>query len=281
MTERLLISTDLDRTLIPNGPQPESDKARQRFARLAERTEVSLVYISGRDHKLVDRAVRNFCLPMPDYVISDVGSSMYEVSADGYWHPVEQWQEEIATDWQGHSPARLMQSLQGLASLRLQEPAKQNRFKISYYIPLHTDCDELKKAIHERFAEDDVRCNLICSIDEPSSIGLLDILPQRAGKLHALRALMERLGFDNSNTVFCGDSGNDMEVLTSDIDAVLVANAMPEVRAAALEKVRQNGLEKQLYLARGGFMNMNGNYSAGMLEGIVHYHPPVMGWLED
>ncbi|NNE62529.1 MAG: haloacid dehalogenase, partial [Gammaproteobacteria bacterium] len=78
MTERLLISTDLDRTLIPNGPQPESSMARQRFARLAERPEVSLVYISGRDQKLVNRAVRNFCLPVPDYVISDVGSSMYE-----------------------------------------------------------------------------------------------------------------------------------------------------------------------------------------------------------
>ena len=24
---------------------------------------------------------------------------------------------------------------------------------------------------------------------------------------------------------------------------------------------------------------MNGNYSAGMLEGIAHYHPDIMGWL--
>ncbi|NNE63958.1 MAG: HAD-IIB family hydrolase [Gammaproteobacteria bacterium] len=171
--------------------------------------------------------------------------------------------------------------MKGLAMLRLQEPAKQNRFKISYYVPMHADFDELKQAIHERLAGDDVRCNLICSVDEPSSIGLLDILPQRAGKLHALRALMERLGFNNSNTVFCGDSGNDMEVLTSDIDAVLVANAMPEVRAAALETVRQNELQERLYLARGEFMNMNGNYSAGMLEGIVHYHPRVMCWIQD
>lgn len=28
MTESLLICTDLDRTLIPNGPQPESSEAR-------------------------------------------------------------------------------------------------------------------------------------------------------------------------------------------------------------------------------------------------------------
>lgn len=281
MTERLLISTDLDRTLIPNGPQPESSPARQLFAHLAGRAEVSLVYISGRDHKLINKAIRNFCLPVPDYVIGDVGSSMYEISTDGHWDPVKKWQEEIAADWQGHLPETLIQSLSGLQPLRLQEPAKQNRFKISYYVPIQTDFDELKKAIHERLAEYDLRCNLVCSVDEPSAIGLLDILPQHAGKLNALRALMQRLGFDNTNTVFCGDSGNDMEVLTSDIDAVLVANAMPEVRAAASERVHQNGLEKQLYVARGDFMQMNGNYSAGMLEGIAHYHPPVIRWLQD
>ena len=31
MPERLLLCTDLDRTLIPNGPQPESPRARAAF----------------------------------------------------------------------------------------------------------------------------------------------------------------------------------------------------------------------------------------------------------
>ena len=35
MPERLLLCTDLDRTLIPNGPQPESPGARAHFATLA------------------------------------------------------------------------------------------------------------------------------------------------------------------------------------------------------------------------------------------------------
>lgn len=51
---RLLICTDLDRTLIPNGPQPESPKARALFRRLVSREEVTLAYVSGR-HRAGDR----------------------------------------------------------------------------------------------------------------------------------------------------------------------------------------------------------------------------------
>ena len=34
-----------------------------------------------------------------------------------------------------------------------------------------------------------------------------------------------------------------------------------------------------LYIARGGLMDMNGNYTAGVLEGVVHYQPEIRDWL--
>jgi len=74
---QLLLCTDLDRTVLPNGPQPESDTARSRFAALAARPEVTLVYVTGRDQQLVRKAITNYCLPRPDYVISDVGTIIY------------------------------------------------------------------------------------------------------------------------------------------------------------------------------------------------------------
>ena len=45
---RLLLCTDLDRTLIPNGTQPESPRARELFKRLVSHEEVTLVYVTGR-----------------------------------------------------------------------------------------------------------------------------------------------------------------------------------------------------------------------------------------
>ncbi|MGD9356547.1 MAG: HAD family hydrolase, partial [Chromatiales bacterium] len=69
MTDKLLVCTDLDRTLIPNGPQSESPGAREHFAHLAGRPEVTLAYVSGRHRALVEKAMTNYCLPTPDFVI--------------------------------------------------------------------------------------------------------------------------------------------------------------------------------------------------------------------
>jgi hypothetical protein len=34
------------------------------------------------------------------------------------------------------------------------------------------------------------------------------------------------------------------------------------------------------YLAQGRFLGMNGNYSAGIVEGVAHYHPDIRVWME-
>ena len=90
---------------------------------------------------------------------------------------------------------------------------------------------------------------------------------------------MQLHGFDCTNTVFCGDSGNDIEVLISPIPSVLVANSQLQVRELAVKLAEQGGHAGQLYIARGGFHGMNGNYSAGILEGIAHYHPHTQSWM--
>ena len=92
---------------------------------------------------------------------------------------------------------------------------------------------------------------------------------------------MREQGFDLLHTVFCGDSGNDMEVLISPIPSVLVANSRAEVKRLARELATEAKTEEYLYVAEGGVLGMNGNYSAGMLEGIAHYHPHITDWLSE
>jgi HAD superfamily hydrolase (TIGR01484 family) len=279
MTDKLLVCTDLDRTLIPNGPQSESPGAREHFAHLAGRPEVTLAYVSGRHRALVEKAITNYCLPIPDFVIGDVGTTIYHVGPEQQWIRQEAWEEEIAVDWAGKSHADIKLLLNGVKDLRLQERSKQNRYKLSYYVPLQSNRERLSSIINQRFEEKGIRASLIWSIDEPVGIGLLDILPARASKYHAIHALMRMHGFSYENTVFCGDSGNDLEVLASPIPAVLVANAQPVVREFALQRAETLGCERQLYIAKGRFMRMNGNYSAGMLEGIAYYHPQTLEWM--
>jgi len=279
MPERLLVCTDLDRTLLPNGPQSESPDAREKFARLVSNPLITLAYVSGRHRALVEQAIFNYRLPVPDFVVGDVGTTIYRVGEDQAWTRLTTWEQEFASDWGGRTHAELKALLHDLHALRLQEVSKQNDYKLSYYVPIQSDRNALSAVIRHRFAESGIRASLIWSTDEPMGIGLLDILPERASKLHAVEALMRVNGFDYSNTVFCGDSGNDIEVLASAIPAVLVANGHADVKELARRLADEKGFGAQLYIALGGFMGMNGNYSAGILEGIAHYHPEIGGWI--
>lgn len=278
--ERLLICTDLDRTLIPNGPQPESPEARERFALLAEHPYVSLAYVSGRHRALVEQAIADYRLPLPDYVIGDVGTTIYCVGPEHLWQHEQAWDDAIAVDWGAQDHAGLSSMLSDLTLLQLQEESKQNRFKLSYYLPLMADIAGLGSVIGRRLNESGVRARLIWSVDEAAATGLLDILPERASKFHAIQALIDNHGFGLEQTVFCGDSGNDLEVLVSAIPSVLVANSSEEVQSQAIRQASDNGHADRLYVALGGFMGMNGNYAGGMLEGIVHYHPEAAAWLQ-
>jgi len=279
MTERLLICTDLDRTLIPNGPQSESPHAREHFALLAARPEVTLAYVSGRHRALVQQAIRNYLLPMPDFVVGDVGTTIYHVEPEQEWQRQIEWEKEIALDWSGRTHEDLKTLLHGISELRLQERSKQNDYKLSYYVPTFCKQAQLEEKIQRCLESADIKASLIWSVDEPLGVGLLDVLPARASKYHAIEAMMRMHGFDYGNTVFCGDSGNDIEVLASPIPSVLVANNQLEVRELALSLSSKKGHGEQLYIAKGNFMGMNGNYSGGMLEGIAHYHPHTIEWM--
>jgi sucrose-6F-phosphate phosphohydrolase len=272
MPIRLLLCTDLDRTLLPNGPQAESAGARDRFRQLVTQPGVTLVYVTGRDRKLVEDAIDEYRLPQPDYVIADVGSTIYEIHQHD-WRYWDQWQREISPDWAGKSHDEMHALFSRSLLLKLQEDSKQNTFKLSYYVPPEADHEALMSEMHSILVNNQIRANLIWSIDELTDTGLLDVLPASANKRHAIEFLMQQLGFDLSNTVFAGDSGNDLAVLTSPIRSVLVANASADVRDDAKQMALNLGQADALYFAHGSFLGMNGNYSAGILEGVAHYLP--------
>jgi HAD superfamily hydrolase (TIGR01484 family) len=277
---RLFLCTDLDRTALPNGPQPESPRARSLFARLASREGVTLTYVTGRHRKLVERAIANYGLPQPAFAITDVGTKIH-AREDGVWHLWPDWEDEIDRDWAGYDHAGISQLFRDLKPLRLQELAKQSLHKLSYYLPVQAHSPALHEEMQGRLRERGIRASLVWSVDEPAGVGLLDVLPERATKLHAVEFLRECIGVSLDRTLFAGDSGNDLQVMASAVPSVLVANAADHVKASALEQARAAGNDHTLYIARGGYLGMNGNYSAGILEGVVHFMPELAEWIEN
>ena len=278
--QKILICSDLDRTIIPNGYQKESAHARPVFRRLAEHPNIYLAYVSGRDRKLIVDAIEEFYLPLPDYAIGDVGTTLYRVTNDD-WQLSEDWSDEIGKDWRGLSWEELAEFFEDMDNIRLQEPEKQNRYKLSFYTEQNIDHRRLINDVRLVLTQKRVRANIIWSIDETGTTGLLDILPARANKLHAIQFLMQQEQFSEDRTVFAGDSGNDLDVLTSGLQAILVKNAMEEVRQEAVESLSAQHMINRLYFPEGNYWGLNGNYAAGVIEGLAHFIPETGGLIAE
>ncbi len=273
MTEhRLLLCTDMDRTVIPNGEQPEHPQARKRFSDFCKQPEVTLAYVTGRHQELVKQAIADYNLPEPAFAITDVGSKIYQIVEDD-WLELDSWEKHIDTDWNGNNHQQIQQLLSDVPHLSLQETSKQNTHKLSYYLPLQIDQNTVIEQMERCLKAENIAASLIWSIDEPNDIGLLDVLPRNATKLHAIEFLQQHLDYRHNEVIFAGDSGNDLPVLGSSIASVLVANASDDIKQSAQQLAEKNGYADALFLATATGLNMNGNYSAGVLEGVWHFAP--------
>mgnify|MGYP005750689983 CR=1 FL=1 len=273
---RLLLCTDMDRTVIPNGHQPEATDARLCFRQFCEHPEVTLVYVTGRHLALMEDAVEQYQLPTPDYAITDVGTRIYQRHAQD-WCNLADWQNEIDLAWNSVQPRQIIRQLVNIRGLTLQPEEKQNPHKISFY----ADTEQLTEAdcltqVKDALQPLEIQANLIWSVDETTDTGLLDILPPLANKHHAIEFLQQHLGFVPQEVVFAGDSGNDLPVIISPIQAVLVANATEQVKHQAWQLVQQHHTESAFYQATNQ-QACEGNYAAGVLQGVWHFRPELKG----
>jgi hypothetical protein len=224
---------------------------------------------------LIEQAIQEYDLPVPDYVVGDVGTTIYQVDQMD-WELWTDWQQQLSRHWCLPIVDQLKSYMSGMPEFTLQEGERQNQFKVSYYVPLNADAVRLNDCLESQMARLGMRANLIWSVNAMEGVRLLDVLPSNANKLHAIRYIMQCKEVERLDTVFAGDSGNDKEVMCSEIQSVLVANAEPEMKQWALE----NG-DDTLYIAKGGEWGLNGNYRSGILEGACYFWPNIRKWMQE
>lgn len=278
-SDTIVLCTDLDRTLIPNGLQPESPSARQVFTQLVQRPEIVLVYVTGRDQSLVRDSINEYQLPQPNYVVSDVGTNIYRVK-DSQWELIADWHRKISPDWRGYHWRQLADMVGKIAGVELQQERKQNEFKLSYQSSPAKKLLDVLPLLDSKLRTLDINFACIHSVDETLDQGLIDILPGSAGKRAAIDFLADYLGVTQQALFFSGDSGNDFDVLISPYCSTLVANATDEVKSSAIDQCKAMGVSESLYISQGLSTELNGNYAAGIVEGFLHFFPQAKMWLD-
>jgi sucrose-phosphate synthase len=233
------IITDIDNTLI--GDDNTHLESLLQLIK-ANGNKIGFGVATGRTRKSARDILKQYGIPIPDVIISSVGSAIFYGSDTT---PGKGWAAHIAYKWQREKIEALLQQF---SFLTLQEEENQQRFKISYYMA--PDKDRLAM-IHNCLLSNNCRYTLIYSHNK-----FLDILPFRASKGKAIRYLSYKWEIPLANFLVCGDSGNDEEMLRGEPRAVVVGNFSPEL--ASLKGSRN------VYFAKN-------SCSGGIIEGIKHY----------
>lgn len=263
MSARIL-GTDLDRTLLPNGTATPEPGALARFREWAAgRGRTELVYVTGRHRSLGRYAADDYELPEPDWWICNVGTEIYSRDAPDPFPP---WVDALSGAFE---PDRIREWAQGhLEGGRLQEPEKQSRLKVSFYVAPSRATPASQDRLQKALTDEGLEARVIASQDETEGVGLVDFLAPGAGKARALAFLREHCRVPAERTVFAGDSGNDADALLSGVCGIVVGNAAAEVREE-LRRALADHPEARIYFA-------SRPYTAGILEGLAHY-----GWLSE
>lgn len=218
-----VLATDLDGTLIPlEGNERNLTDLQHLKRQLAER-EVMLAFVTGRHLEIVEEAIDQYGLPLPDWIICDVGTSIYRREPGG-WAGESAYGEHLASISNLLPIDELRSLLAEVAGLRLQEPAKQGIFKLSYYADHHA-LEDVASRISALLEEQDAPWSLISSIDPFTREGLIDLLPRGVSKAYALEWWRRRCRLAAEEVIFAGDSGNDWAALVAGYRVIVVSNA--------------------------------------------------------
>lgn len=265
----IIFATDLDRTLLPNGPAEDDGNLPTLFEKLSYVPHI-LVYVTGRNLTLFEEAQKEFDIPTPDYLISDVGTRIYRKEGNTLV-PDNRWIDYVSSREKAWSRERIVSAMGRVEHLTLQELSVQNRFKISYYVPPAVDKEAVLEDIRDALRRIHVIAKIVWSVDPlKGNTGLIDVLPNTATKETALEFIRTQKGLIEADVVYCGDSGNDILPLTRCYRSILVNNAREEVKNRVEHAVAASTCPNTLYIARGGH-EWNGNYASGILEGLHHF----------
>ncbi len=239
---KAFIISDLDGTLV-DGKKCDGLPELKKW--LDERKDAVVFGLaSGRNKEITRQAMEEYDLPTPDILICSAGSEIYYtdkfIADNGY-------ESHIDYQWKRNE---LQNALSKFPGIRLQEPAAQWRYKLSYYVNNNFSEDDMAN-LHKFLDDRKLRARVLLTENR-----YLDFLPFRASKGSAVRYLSYKWKLPLQHIITAGNSGNDIDMLKGKTKGIVVANYSPE-----LEELRKN---KSIYFAKQVLCK-------GVMEGIQHH----------
>lgn len=262
--EKVLVVTDLDGTLVGD------DKAQEEFfdtwqRQLAMR-ESLLVFNTGRSLDSVKALMREKNLLTPTAVIGSVGTEVWWSDGEGGFKMDEVWSNGLQSSgrWDRNIVCSLAHTFVERGWAHFRPDDEQNGFKVVFGVRSERVAemiDELGRGVES------AGCRAKFIYSGHGDWNYLDVVCEGAGKLEATIYVRSKLGFKPPQTVCCGDSGNDILMLSGEERAIVVGNAQDGlVKWVASREDKDEG--NRLITAKD-------THARGILEGLR-----VMGFLK-
>lgn len=246
MTKFLLV-TDLDNTLV--GDDKALDALNQQLSHHRQTSGTKIIYSTGRSLTLYRELTTQHTMLEPDILIAGVGTEIYFSGSDA---PEQAWSEKLSVGWNREV---IVAVTAHFADLVPQPETEQCPFKVSFFLTDDAAIEVLPQ-LSALLKQNSLDTQLVYSSGKD-----LDILPSRANKGAAMTFVRQNLGVEPSQTVVCGDSGNDIALFSAGEErGIIVGNAQPEL----LQWHRDHPSENH-YLAQS-------HCAGGILEGLQYFN---------
>ena len=184
--------------------------------------------------------------PRPQVMITSVGSEIYHLDPNGTTYSLDgDWAAIVSKGWRREAARHALADLPGLHP---QAPLEQRGHKLSYF---SDGSRAIVGRVRARLEAAGLRASVI-----HSHARYLDVLPVPASKGSAVAFVRRRDGLGADAVFVAGDSGNDIEMLRTMPQAIIVANFSDDL--ASLPDLSHS------YVARE-------KYARGIIEGVRHF----------